>query len=38
MVQSVEASLKRLGAEYIDLYWLHAWDSITPAEEVMRGF
>jgi aryl-alcohol dehydrogenase-like predicted oxidoreductase len=38
MVQSVEASLKRLGTDYIDLYWLHAWDSITPAEEVMRAF
>src|ERR1700716_2479231 len=29
MVQSVEASLKRLGTDYIDLYWLHAWDQIT---------
>jgi aryl-alcohol dehydrogenase-like predicted oxidoreductase len=37
MVQSVEASLKRLGTDYIDLYWLHAWDEITPAEEVMRA-
>jgi len=38
MVQSVEASLKRLGTDYIDLYWLHIWDQITPVEEVMRGF
>jgi aryl-alcohol dehydrogenase-like predicted oxidoreductase len=38
MFQPVEASLKRLGTGYIDLYWLHAWDSITPAEEVMRAF
>ena len=38
MAQAVEASLKRLGTDYIDLYWLHAWDQITPAEEVMRGF
>jgi len=38
MVQAVEASLKRLGTGYIDLYWLHAWDQITPAEEVMRAF
>jgi aryl-alcohol dehydrogenase-like predicted oxidoreductase len=37
MVQSVEASLKRLKTEYIDLYWLHIWDQITPVEEVMRG-
>jgi aryl-alcohol dehydrogenase-like predicted oxidoreductase len=38
MFQAVEASLKRLGTEYIDLYWLHIWDQITPVEEVMRGF
>jgi len=37
MVQAVEASLKRLGTDYIDLYWLHIWDQITPAEEVMRA-
>src|SRR5271165_6262851 len=38
MVQAVEASLKRLGTDYIDLYWLHIWDQLTPVEEVMRGF
>ena len=38
MVQAVEASLKRLQVEYIDLLWLHAWDFITPVEEVMRAF
>jgi aryl-alcohol dehydrogenase-like predicted oxidoreductase len=38
MIQSVEASLKRLKTDYIDLYWLHIWDKITPVEEVMRGF
>src|SRR5262245_10734322 len=37
MMQSVEASLKRLKTDYIDLYWLHIWDQITPIEEVMRG-
>ena len=37
MVQSVEASLKRLRTDYIDLYWVHIWDQITPVEEVMRG-
>jgi aryl-alcohol dehydrogenase-like predicted oxidoreductase len=37
MVQSVEASLKRLQTDYIDLYWVHIWDQMTPAEEVMRG-
>jgi len=38
MRQSVEASLKRLKTDYIDLYWLHVWDFTTPVEEVMRGF
>ncbi|PSB52417.1 aldo/keto reductase [filamentous cyanobacterium Phorm 6] len=38
MVQAVEASLKRLQVEYIDLLWLHAWDFTTPIEEVMRAF
>jgi aryl-alcohol dehydrogenase-like predicted oxidoreductase len=37
MMQAVEASLKRLQANYIDLYWVHIWDQITPVEEVMRG-
>jgi aryl-alcohol dehydrogenase-like predicted oxidoreductase len=37
MVQSLEASLKRLGTDYVDLYWVHAWDFMTPVEEVMRG-
>jgi aryl-alcohol dehydrogenase-like predicted oxidoreductase len=37
MVQAVEASLKRLQTDYIDLYWVHMWDQITPVEEVMRG-
>ena len=38
MLRAVEGSLKRLGTDYIDLYILHAWDTITPAEEVMRTF
>jgi aryl-alcohol dehydrogenase-like predicted oxidoreductase len=38
MVQAVESSLKRLGTHYIDLYWLHIWDQMTPVEEVMRAF
>ena len=37
MMQAIEASLKRLKTDYIDLYWVHIWDQITPAEEVMRG-
>jgi aryl-alcohol dehydrogenase-like predicted oxidoreductase len=38
MMQSIEASLKRLKTDYVDLYWLHIWDQITPVEEVMRAF
>jgi aryl-alcohol dehydrogenase-like predicted oxidoreductase len=38
MMQAVEASLKRLKTDYIDLYLLHIWDQITGIEEVMRAF
>ncbi|MFH1068185.1 MAG: aldo/keto reductase [Candidatus Glassbacteria bacterium] len=37
LVQAVEASLERLATDYIDLYWVHAWDFLTPVEEVVRG-
>jgi aryl-alcohol dehydrogenase-like predicted oxidoreductase len=37
MFRSLEDSLKRLGTDFIDLLWLHAWDRTTPVEEVMRG-
>jgi aryl-alcohol dehydrogenase-like predicted oxidoreductase len=37
MVGSVEDSLRRLGTDYIDLLYLHAWDSTTPVEEVLRA-
>ena len=37
IVQSIEASLRRLRTDYIDLYWLHAWESRTPIEEVLRS-
>jgi aryl-alcohol dehydrogenase-like predicted oxidoreductase len=38
MFHSVQASLKRLKTDYIDLYWMHIWDQITPVEEVVRAF
>lgn len=37
MMRSVEASLKRLETDFIDLLWVHAWDGTTPVEEIMRG-
>src|SRR6476620_8449581 len=37
MMQSLEASLKRLNTDYIDLYWVHAWDPLTPIEETIRS-
>jgi len=37
MMESVEGSLKRLKTDYIDLFYLHAWDFLTPIDEIMRG-
>jgi aryl-alcohol dehydrogenase-like predicted oxidoreductase len=37
MMRSVEESLKRLNTDFIDLFYLHIWDDITPIDEVMRG-
>lgn len=34
--RALEASLKRLGTDYIDLYWMHIWDGVTPVEEIMQ--
>ncbi|RKG53479.1 aldo/keto reductase [Corallococcus sp. AB011P] len=34
--RALEGSLRRLKTDYVDLYWLHAWDGMTPVEEVMR--
>lgn len=33
---ALEASLKRLGVDHIDLYQMHAWDPLTPIEETLR--
>jgi aryl-alcohol dehydrogenase-like predicted oxidoreductase len=38
MVSSIEASLKRLKTDRIDLYWVHMSDGVTPSEEIVRGF
>ncbi|PWU80837.1 MAG: aldo/keto reductase [Candidatus Nitrosopolaris wilkensis] len=37
LVQSLEASLKRLNTRYIDLLWVHIWDPLTPIEELVRS-
>lgn len=37
MMRSVRESLKRLNTDYIDLFWVHAWDGWTPTEEIMKG-
>ncbi len=37
MMDSVHASLRRLGTDYIDLYWVHCRDDSTPIEEILRG-
>ncbi|MGH7898435.1 MAG: aldo/keto reductase, partial [Candidatus Binatia bacterium] len=34
--RALEASLRRLATDYVDLYWLHAWDGVTPVEEVVE--
>jgi aryl-alcohol dehydrogenase-like predicted oxidoreductase len=33
--RALEGSLRRLRTDYVDLYWLHAYDGITPVDEVM---
>jgi len=35
--QALNASLRRLDIEHVDLYQMHAWDALTPIEESMRG-
>ncbi|MDQ3034832.1 MAG: aldo/keto reductase [Myxococcota bacterium] len=37
LVRSVEASLRRLRTDYVDLLWVHAWDDYTPWQETMRA-
>lgn len=34
--RALNASLKRLGTDHIDLYWMHIWDGVTPVEEIVQ--
>ena len=38
MYRALTGSLRRLGTDYVDLYWMHAWDMVTPVEEVVSAF
>nr|WP_202897835.1 aldo/keto reductase [Actinopolymorpha pittospori] len=37
LVHALEASLRRLRTDYVDVYWVHMWDRHTPLEETMRA-
>lgn len=37
LANAVEASLRRLGSDHIDLYQVHSWDETTPIEETLRA-
>lgn len=34
--RAIDASLARLGTDYIDLYWMHIWDGVTPVDEIVQ--
>lgn len=34
--RAIEGSLRRLGTDHIDLYWMHVWDGVTPVEEIVE--
>jgi aryl-alcohol dehydrogenase-like predicted oxidoreductase len=37
LMSAVEASLRRLGSDHIDLYYVHSWDPNTPIQETLRA-
>ena len=38
LTRALDASLRRLGSDHVDLYQAHAWDPLTPIEETLRFF
>jgi hypothetical protein len=34
--RALDASLKRLDTDFVDLYWMHIWDGVTPVEEIVQ--
>ena len=36
LMHQIDASLKRLGTDHVDLYQIHGWDPTTPMEEALR--
>lgn len=34
--RALDGSLKRLGTDYVDMYWMHVWDGVTPVEEILQ--
>ncbi|MCW3836986.1 aldo/keto reductase [Sphingomonas canadensis] len=37
MMHGIEGSLRRLGTDYVDIFWVHLSDLVTPMEEILRG-
>lgn len=37
MARALEGSLRRLGTDHVDVFWMHTWDGVTPAAEVAQG-
>ena len=37
MIRSLDESLRRLDTDFIDLFWVHAWDGTVPVDELLRG-
>ena len=37
LYRALEGSLRRLKTDYVDLYWMHVWDTVTPVEELLQS-